>query len=177
MELPDFIQLATREPALRFLIIGGYAVGAHGHTRATFDVDFLVRRAERTAWLERITGAGLKLFGETRAFAQFTQVPDGDELDLMFVEDETFDQFWPVSEERDFGGTRARVPSLDHLLALKLHVLKQALPHRTAKDAEDVEMLIRRNKIDLLQPRYEQLFLKYGTREIYDTILRIIRHP
>ena len=111
MELPDFIQLGSREPALRFLIIGGYAVGAHGHTRATFDVDFLVRRAERKAWLERIAGAGLKLFGESPAFAQFTQAPDGDGLDLMFVDDATFDRLWPASEERDFGGTRARVPS------------------------------------------------------------------
>ena len=65
----------------------------------------------------------------------------------------------------NFGGSRARVPCLDHLLALKLHALKQALPHRTGKDAEDVELLLRRNSIDLRQTRYEQLFLELSKPE------------
>ena len=177
MELADFVRLGDQEPPLRFLIIGGYAVGAHGHTRATFDVDFLVRRVERDLWFARLQHAGLKLFGETRAFAQFTQAPEGDGLDLMFVDEPTFEQFWQASEARDFGGSRARIPALEHLLALKLHVLKQALPHRTSRDAEDVEMLIRRNGINLTEPRYEQLFLKYGNREIYETFLRLMREP
>ena len=177
MELADFIQLARGEPALPFLIIGGYAVAAHGHTRATFDVDFLVRRAERDAWFTRLQAAGLKLFGETSAFAQFNQPMGGDGLDLMFVDEPTFQRMWETSEERQFGGSSARVPCLDHLLALKLHALKQALPNRASKDAEDVEILARRHRLDLHDPRYEQLFLKYGTREIYDTFLRLLRHP
>lgn len=176
MELPDFIQIGNEAPSLRFLIIGGYAVGAHGHTRATFDVDFLVRRREHDLWFARLQNAGLKLFGETPAFAHFTQAQEGDGLDLMFVDDSTFEQFWLASESRDFGGGQARIPSLEHLLALKLHVLKQALPHRTSKDAEDVEILVRRNGINLSEPRYEQLFLKYANREIYETIKRIVRH-
>lgn len=84
----------------------------------------------------------------------------------MFVMLESFDRFWEASEEKNFGVSTARVPSLDHLLALKLHVLKQGLSHRTFKDAEDVEMLARRNNLDLNQERYETLFLKYGSREI-----------
>jgi len=165
MEPSEFIQLGQQAPQLRFLIIGGYAVAAHGHTRATFDVDFLVRRADRDAWTSRLMAAGLKLFGETRAFAQFAQGEPGDGLDLMFVDDATFEPMWLESEERAFWGSRARVPSLIHLLALKLHALKQASPHRTAKDAEDVEMLIRRNRVDLHLPQFEGLFLKYGNRE------------
>jgi hypothetical protein len=140
-------------------------------------VDFLVRRDDHDAWFSRIETAGLKLFGETKAFAQFTQQEGGDGLDLMFVDERTFEQMWQESAERDFGGSRARIPCLDHLLALKLHALKQARPHRTSKDAEDVEILVRRNGLDLSAPRYEQLFLKYGTREIYDTFLRLLRNP
>jgi hypothetical protein len=175
MELADFIQLGHQDPPLGFLIIGGYAVAAHGHTRATFDVDLLVRRVDHDAWLDRLGASGLKLFGQTRTFAQFSQPHDGDGLDLMFVEEPTFDQMWQASEEHDFGGIRARVPCLDHLLALKLHALKQSPPHRTAKDAEDVEILLRRHGLNLRDLRYEQLFLKYGNREIYDTFLRLLR--
>jgi hypothetical protein len=175
MELADFVRLGQQDPPLRFLIIGGYAVAAHGYTRATFDVDFMVGQGERTAWLDRLAAAGLKRFGETTAFAQFNSPEAGDGLDLMFVEDSTLDRMWQASEERDFGGGRARVPCLDHLLALKLHALKQVLPHRTSKDAEDVEMLVRRHGLDLREPHYEQLFLKFGSRELYDTFLRILR--
>ncbi len=118
MELADFIRLGHQDPPLQFLIIGGYAVAAHGHTRATFDVDFLVRHGQRAAWFERLRAADLKLFGETSTFAQFSQPGAGDGLDLMFVENSTFDRMWDAAEQRDFGGNRARVPCLDHLLAL-----------------------------------------------------------
>jgi len=176
MDLADFIGLAYHEPQLPFLVIDGYAVAAHGHTRATFDVDFLARRAQRDLWSARLTGSGLKLFGETSAFAQYSSPGGGDGLDLMWVDEPTFDRMWQASEERDFGGCQARIPCLDHLLALKLHALKQALPHRTAKDAEDVEILVRRNGLNLRDRRYEELFLKYGNREIYESFLRLLRN-
>ncbi len=75
-----------------------------------------------------------------------------------------------------FDGACAGVPSVDHLIALKLHSIKQGLAHRTSKDMEDVEMLVRRNKLDLTMAHYEALFLKYGNREIYETILRILKY-
>lgn len=177
MELADFIRLGDQPPPLRFLIIGGWAVGAHGHTRSTFDVNFCVRRADRGAWLAKAASAGLKLYRESESFIQFTQPSGGDGVDLMFTSEATFEELWMASIEREFKGVMARIPSLDHLLAMKLHVLKMALPHRTAKDAEDVELLARRNQLNLSEPHYQRLFLKYGTSEIYETILRILRHP
>ena len=147
VDLADFIGLAGREPGLRFLIIGGYAVAAHGHTRATFDVDFLARRSDRPQWVQRCGDAGLRLLAESNAFAQFTEPSGGDGFDLMFVEDSTFEGLWLESVERMFGSLDARVPALNHLLALKLHALKQGLAHRTSKDAGDIEMLARRNRL------------------------------
>jgi hypothetical protein len=35
MDVADFIRLSREEPLLPSLVIGGYAVAAHGHTRAT----------------------------------------------------------------------------------------------------------------------------------------------
>ncbi|MGY8653648.1 MAG: hypothetical protein ACKVJX_08495 [Verrucomicrobiia bacterium] len=172
MEFQDFIQLGEQEPRLRFLLIGGWAVAAHGHTRPTHDVDFMVSRADRETWTQRVEDAGLTRFAAQDQFAQYTQ-PDGDGFDLMFVSPETFEKMWPASVDADFNGVSARVPCLDHLIALKLHALKQALPHRTSKDMEDVELMIQRNEVNLRSERYEELFLKHGTREIYDTFLRL----
>jgi hypothetical protein len=177
VDLQEYVGIARQEPALRFLVIGGYAVAAHGHSRATFDVDFLAPNEDREEWRQRLLKHKIQLIAETSAFAQFAPPDQTTGLDLMFVPKTTFDQFWAVSEQREFGAAVAPVPSLDHLLALKLHVLKQGLRHRTFKDAEDVEMLARRNKLNLDEERYEKLFLKYGTREIYETIKRVLRHP
>lgn len=175
MELADFIRLGDQAPRLRFLIIGGWAVGAHGYTRSTFDVDFMVRQVDRDAWMQRAVATGLSLFQESKTFAQFTQ-QDADGFDLMFVDAQVFNRIWDASERRSFEGLTARIPCLDHLLALKLHALKQSLAHRTAKDADDVEILLRNHQINLSDPHYRELFLKYGTQELYDTFVRLLHH-
>ena len=177
MDLADFIRIGGAEPTLRFLIIGGYAVAAHGHTRATFDVDLLALRRDRMAWEQRLADLGLHRIGESSSFSQFTQPKGGDGLDLMWVDDSTFEKMWQASEIREFQGDSAHIPCLDHLLALKLHALRQALPHRTSKDAEDVETLVRRHRLNLNDPLYKALFLKYGNQELYDTFLRLLRNP
>jgi len=177
MEIHEALEFSQTEPLLPFLLIGGYAVAAHGHTRPTYDVDFMVLRHQRDKWNERFQAAGLELYAENDIFAQYGRGEDQWGLDLMFVKQETFDEMWEASLEAEFDGVSARVPSLDHVLALKLHALKQSLPHRTAKDAGDVEIMLRRNNIDLQTERYKELFLKYGTEEIYETFCRILRHP
>ena len=174
MNYHEFIALGNQEPPLRFLVIGGYAVGAHGYGRYTNDFDIMVRRADAEKWIDRARTSGLVQFARNDTFAQFTQDDDGG-LDLMFVAEETFEKLWNSAIRHSFKGSEARVPSLDHLLALKLHALKHTLPHRTAKDMEDLEMLARINDLPIKADHYEQLFLKYGNKHIYETLQRILR--
>ncbi len=148
---------------------------AYGFGRVTYDVDFLVDQADREAWYERAKNAGLTVLFESSAFTQFSQ-KDGLGFDLMFVKRETFEKMWAESKDAEFAGARARIPSLDHLLALKIHALKNQPPQRTGKDAQDVEKLAVLNQLDLTEKKYEELFLKYGTREIYETILRVLKY-
>jgi len=110
MELPDFIQIGNKAPALRFRTIAGWAIAAHG--------------------------CGVKPFRESGAFAQFTPEA-GDGFDLMLVDDQTFEQMGAALEARIFGDVKARVPGLEHLFTLKRHALRQNLPHRTSKDADE----------------------------------------
>lgn len=165
VDLPDYLEIARIDPGLDFLIICGYAVAAHGHARATFDVDFLAAKEDRLEWTRRLLDHGFKIISETSSFVQFTPPNESTGLDLMFVEKNTFDQFLAASEQRAFGTAHARIPSLDHLLALKLHVLKQGLAHRTFKDAQDLEMLGRRNKLKLDEEHCEKLFLNMEPRK------------
>jgi len=171
--LPDFIRLAGESPPLKHLVIGGFAVGVHGFTRPTFDVDFLIRRSDLEAWKRKLSGAGLILIAEQTAFAQFSQREGGDGLDLMVVNEETFQRMDSAAVVASFDAVAGRVVGLDHLLALKLHVLRQALPRRTGKDAQDVEELLRRNRIPLETDHYRSLFLRYGDQQLYETFLRL----
>jgi hypothetical protein len=139
-------------------------------------VDFLVRRSALEPWKTKLTGAGLSLFAERSAFAQFSQGEGQDGLDLMLVDDHTFDLMAATAVTANFDGMESRVVSLDNLLILKLHVLQQALPHRTGKDAGDVEELLRRNRVALESDHYRNLFLTYGDQNLYDTFRRILRH-
>lgn len=161
---------------MRFLVIGGYAVAALGHARTTFDVDFLVRRNDRIEWERRAKDSGLEVVHSTPVFTQMAGAGGSDALDLMCVDDATFVPMWDAGHDHRFGSAPARIPCLDHLLALKLHALRHAGDLRASKDAADIEALVRRHALDLKLPRYRDLFLKYGTAESYEMFLRILRH-
>jgi len=70
-------------------------------------------------------------------------------------------------------GTTVRMVSLKHLLMLKLHVLKQEKIHRFLDDLIDVVELVKANRLDLQSDEYRDLFLKYGSSDLYDKIRRL----
>ena len=63
------------------------------------------------------------------------------------------------------------VPSLDNLIALKLHSLKYNIRVRQNKDLPDIVNLMRINNIAFKDKKFKKLCLKYGTEEIYNQIL------
>jgi len=58
-----------------------------------------------------------------------------------------------------------------HLIALKLHALKQDLAHRQIKDFLDVVDLVAANKIDLKSEELKSIFQRYGSADLYRRIL------
>ena len=92
-------------------------------------------------------------------------------LDLMLVNQRTFAAMQAASREVEMGGRRCRVPSLDHLLALKLHVLKQRLSRPGFRDFMDVLSLAQANNLDVRSDNFRALCEKYGSKEIYERIV------
>jgi len=164
--------LATRR--LPFLVIGGHAVNAYGYSRVTQDLDILVARESRAEWCAALEAKGFRLRHDGGVFLQTTP-PEGCRwpLDLMLVNQRTFAQMNEASREIEMGGRHLRVPSLDHLIALKLHVLKQRMGHRGIKDLVDVLSLAEANKLDVRGDSFRALCEKYGSREIYERIVAL----
>ena len=168
MPIISAIVQAAKQNGLRFLVIGGHAVAHHHYSRTTEDTDLLIATEDRNGWIATITGLGYGLFHDGGNFLQFKPVVgDGWRLDLMLVNQETFQKMFAASETGTLEGMSVAMPSLAHLLAMKLHALKNAGGIRTLKDMNDVVNLLVNNKVDVSSEEFRQLVLKHGTIEIY----------
>ncbi len=173
---PD-LRLFADEAARRqlaFLLVGGYAVNAHGYSRKTFDIDFLIRQRDSNSWREVLSRMGYACVHEQITFSQYA-APDLPDIDLMRVNDETFDRLFSGSEARQVLGLEVHVPALEDLIAMKLHAAKHAAPHRRYKDLIDIFYLVDANKVDVSSDRFREMCEKYGTPEIYADILKAAR--
>lgn len=162
---------AAQERGLACLVIGGHAVNAHGYSRPTYDLDFLVERTRLAEWRTLLTGLGYQEFHDGETFLQFEPPTNEDwKVDLMHVTADTFQKLWGERREETLRLGKAMVPCLNHLLALKLHALKHTRGIRGIKDMDDVLHLVETNSVDVTQPELRALFLKFGTEELYERI-------
>ncbi|MBI3416919.1 MAG: hypothetical protein HY043_16635 [Verrucomicrobia bacterium] len=173
MGLFQTIHLEASKRELQFLVIGGLAVNFHGYSRDTADLDLLVRQELRDKWIKLFSKLGYKLFSDQPAFCQLAPPKVGTwPVDLMFVRKATFDEFFRFGITVEMFGERLLIPNLEHLIALKLHALKHGRIERYLKDYLDVEGLVRVNQINLRQEKVRELFLKYGTLDVYEKVSR-----
>ncbi len=126
---PDFRDMlsALCEEGAEFLVVGSYALAAHGHPRTTGDIDLWVRPAPENAsrvWralsrfgapLERASPADLSTPGNV---LQIGVVPR--RIDVMTsIEAVTFESAWLRRIEVEIEGLRIPVLGRDDLLANK----------------------------------------------------------
>jgi predicted nucleotidyltransferase len=158
---------------LRYLVIGGLAINFYGYSRDTSDLDFFISQNERADWMKILAGFGYANYHDGGSFIQYNP-PEKNAwpVDLMLVQEKTFALMLEAGVDAEIFNTKTKVPSLEHLIALKLHALKNTRMHRFLKDFLDVENLIRINKLDIESKTVRELFEKYGTHDLYEKISR-----
>ena len=92
-------------------------------------------------------------------------------VDLMFVNDQTFSKMFTASVEQTMKGTVVRIPSVEHLIALKIHALKYTNPRRQLKNLLDVVSLIELNNVDINGKEFIVVCERYGTPKIRAQII------
>ncbi len=170
----DLIAKAN-ETSLPYLLIGGHAVGAWGYCRATKDIDFLVPEDSLEGWIAFLSETGYSILHRTHSFAQFA--PRKDELpvlDLMIVDKSTFKKLSARSVEKPFAEHKVTVPSIENLIALKCHSIRYGSKKRLIKDWMDILELVDICKIDVLEPGFRAMIIRYGGQNTYDEIIRHI---
>ena len=164
------IEQAASAARLPYLVIGGYAVIAHGYPRLTFDFDLAIERARQREWLECVAGLGYSVDHDGGAFLQLTSRSHAWPLDFMLLNDSTFAKLFTASVARTIGDTTIRVPCVEHLIALKVHALNHAHARRFLKDFQDATELVLRNRIDLASAEIREIFQRYGTPDLYEKV-------
>jgi predicted nucleotidyltransferase len=173
MGIIEILCRARSVPERDFLIIGGHAIGAHGYSRQTIDLDILIPKSQKNYWKELLLEKGYEVHSEREAFAQFNHpIREMWPVDFMLVNENTFSGMYEEAVKGVLHGMEVKYPSLFHLIALKLHVIKQGMPHRELKDLNDVVQLVLANGIDVKSAEFKQLCEKYGNLRAYETIAR-----
>ena len=175
MSLPEedlFKKLSVEfdKAKIPFLLIGGYAVNAYGYSRTTQDVDFMVVSSDYERAQKLLQQCGYREFIHKDLCARFVdhekQWPP---LDLVFVEKETFQSIAKDAISVKIMGRELLVPSAEHLIALKLHAIKND-PKREAKDLNDIFEMIKIKKLIVNSAEFKAFCLKFGNAELFERI-------
>jgi hypothetical protein len=167
------IARASNAAGLDYLLIGGHAVILSGVPRMTADIDLMVKRDALEGWRNLLECLGYRCYHETASFAQFERTPEGIPVDLMLVAAETWNKLWPARGEGELGDERFHLPSPAHLVAIKLAAMSDPSREGAGRDWEDVVGLITAQSLDLSDPEFRALVLRYGGDEILADLERI----
>lgn len=169
MQLLKTLSEYSKNENLSFLLIGGHAVNALGYARQTSDLDMLIKRSDREAFTEKILSLDYVKFQDHEVFLRFKpDTLDNWPIDLMLVEDSVFQSLHDGAKEVEFSGADVLVPSPKHMIALKLHALKEKQEHREARDILDVIELLRLHTLD--DDELRLMCEKYGRIDLYERL-------
>lgn len=166
----------SKKEGVSCILIGGFAINYYRVTRQTADVDFLITKDDFNKIIALLEKAGYKkdLIQENFAQLKSTQISLMD-VDFMFVDQDTLTKILSESQEIEIAKQKLLVPSLNHLIALKLHSIKYNPKLRLSRDLPDIINLIKINEINFTNENFKELCLKFGTEEIYSKILEALK--
>lgn len=155
------------------LVCGGHAVNAYQVIRKTGDLDLVIRERDVPEWRTQLLALGYGVFHEDTAFLQLSPpTMTGWPIDLVLVDDPTFEAMKHAARSFTFGGVTCLIPSVEHLIAMKLHALRFSGETRMRKDGVDVVDLAEANGIDVLGEAFRSLCDRFADARIYERILQ-----
>ena len=165
------ISAIEKKEGVSCVLIGGFAVNYYKVTRQTLDVDFAIAKEDFHKISEALKKAGFKIDFIHDTFVRFKAndyyLAD---IDFMFVDKETFDKIVKDAKLISIANQKFMVPSLNTLLAMKLHAIKSNKKAREYKDLLDILSLIRANNVNYKSKEFKEMCLKFGTEELYQKI-------
>ena len=161
--IQDVFEVVTRrlpEANVEFLMIGGHAVTALGHPRATYDLDLLIPRSSASKWRELLMALNYRSFAENSNFHQYEAGGDLPlpPVDLMLVDDDVYGAL----EETKTDTPPIPTPGVVAMVALKLHAIKQPGRGDAHQDWSDILALVKAHGLTLDDAEFSATVLKHG---------------
>jgi hypothetical protein len=162
----------ARQSHLEFIVCGGFAVNAYQVMRKTGDIDLVIRERDAASWRDRLLFLGYAVFHESGAFLQLRPGSPGSwPIDLIVVDEITFDAMKAAGKPFRFGDTECLIPSVEHLIAMKLHAIRSAGENRLRQDALDILDLAEGARIDLEGDAFREMCERYADPAVRERIL------
>lgn len=159
-----------RERAVRYGLMGGYAVAIHGYPRTTVDLDFLVDREDLGKIDEILADMGFEIRHRSEDVSQF--VSSSDELGAI-----DFVHAFREASVRMLGRARpARlfpegpdvlVLAVEDVVGLKIQAIANA-PHRRSQDLADIQQLFAANRESVDWGLVEEYFALFDMRDLFE---------
>ena len=154
----------------KVMLICAYALQAYDVVRQTMDLDCLVVNEDECVLASVLRDAGYLEKQRTEAFVRYSHPSIWFmDVDVMIVDRGTFDKMYAQSCDRDVQSRGVRVPCLPHLIALKLHAVKNN-PKRELKDMGDIVELLRAHPGTVSAEDLQDVCTRYGPSGIMDKL-------
>jgi hypothetical protein len=137
------------ERGVRYALAGAFALHAHGITRATGDLDFVVEERVKDELRRSLASDGYEEVHVSDGFSNHVH-PDlaWGRLDFIYVDPHTADVLFRGAHPMAvLPGLDAPVPRPEHLAAMKVLAMKND-PSRTFQEMADIQSLLRLPEVD-----------------------------
>lgn len=157
---------------ISFVLVGGFAINYYGVTRATADIDFVIAKEDYKRAFEILGAHGYKENVVQELFARLGSDQNClMDVDLIFLDRETLNGLIEEGKKMEIDENVFIVPSLNHLIALKLHAMKNNPNRIVLPDFSDVVLLMETNNVSAFTDKFKELCLDFGTPELHRKIL------
>ena len=167
MSTPLAILMETGVP---LLIVGGTAVQIYGFSRYTKDFDCVVAADREGELATAMIKAGFQEFVRNTLVVRYRHSVHTDWIvDTLLVNSETFGKMWAARREIRLGALALTVAAPLHVVAMKLHAMRQN-PSRTLPDILDIAELLRRDQGNWTIEEVRATCERYGPPGIFDAL-------
>jgi hypothetical protein len=152
------------------LLIGGTAVQAYGYSRFTKDFDCVIAHESAAALGELLRNEGFAEFYRSDVVLRYRNPETGWVIDALPVDGATFSKLWNKRREVKLGDRLLPIAGPLHLIAMKLHAVKNS-PARKLPDLVDMLELVCREHRSFTREEIELVCDRYGTAELKSILL------
>jgi len=163
----------------RYALIGGWAVAAAGHHRATQDIDFLLQRDDYPAVKAFLSGFGYELLNESGDVANFAgKLKELGQVDFLLAHRPYALAMLDRAIRRPILDRKFVVPVLqpEDLIGLKLQSIVND-PARAEEDRADIEALLRLNAKELHWELIEEYFTILNKKDEFHALRQKFLDP